>query len=189
MSSSAMPASLADATRARPALARITQCVLDTWPEHRDYLDVRFGGSGRFHLDFCEEIGGLVLSIAGEELPRFAENYRWTCDRMLEEEYQFSMTGKYRFATFAEVVRGIGLDADYMARYTDGLLVSQLLWANHAHVLSTYLSDFLAAVRPGFSLLEVGPGHGLLLALAAERGVRITGWDLNEASIASTSHA
>ncbi|QLH25622.1 bifunctional 2-polyprenyl-6-hydroxyphenol methylase/3-demethylubiquinol 3-O-methyltransferase UbiG [Streptomyces sp. Rer75] len=181
---------LPEALEGRPALSRIAERVLARWPEHGDFLAVRFGGCEEEHLDFCESVARSVLAIAGDELDRCADSYRWTCERMLEEDYHFQLTGEYRYRTFQEVLDGIGLDAAYMTRYTDGLLLSQLFWVNQTRALHCYVTDFLSAVREGDTLLEVGPGHGLLLALAAGRaGARVTGWDVSEGSIACTREA
>ncbi len=174
----------------RPALTRLVERVLASWPDHLSYIGERFGNCEREHLDFCEHISQNVWSIISGDPDRYAENYRWTCDRMLEEEYHFHMTGEYRYKSFAEVQNGIDLEADYMTRYTDGLLLSQIFWVNQTRALHTYVRKFLTQVQPGATVLEVGPGHGLFLALAAERpGASVVGWDVSASSLANTSWA
>ncbi|MER7878906.1 class I SAM-dependent methyltransferase [Streptomyces solisilvae] len=190
MTTPAEYAPLSEALAGLDALTRITERVLAGWPEHRDFLALRFSGCDAEHLAFCESVARSLLAIAGDGLDRYADGYRWTCERMLEEDYHFQLTGEYRYRTFREVQDGLGLDAAYMTRYTDGLLLSQLLWVNQARALHLYVTGFLGAVREGESLLEVGPGHGLLLALAVERArARITGWDVSDGSVASTREA
>ncbi len=93
-------------------------------------------------------------------------------------------------SSLSEVRAAVYDDAEFMSRYTDGLLISQLLWANHAGSIASYRADFLTRLRPDSELLEVGPGHGLLLALAAAViAVPVTGWDISAASIAATRDA
>ncbi|MER5770043.1 class I SAM-dependent methyltransferase [Streptomyces sp. NPDC001985] len=181
---------LAAALENRPALTRLTERVLAHWPDHLAHTEERFRGLDRAHLDFCERVSRNIAAITGHDPDRYARNYRWTCDRMLEEEYRFHLTGEYRYTSFAEVRAGIALETGYMTRYTDGLLLSQIYWVNQTRALQTYVERFLPALRPGNTLLEVGPGHGLLLALAAERpGVRVTGWDVSASSLANTADA
>ncbi len=55
----------------------------------------------------------------------------------------------------------------YMTRYVSGILMSQLWWANHTDAMRWFRDAFIGAAPPRFSHLEVGPGHGLYLALAA----------------------
>jgi len=147
------------------------------------------GRSGEESLDlpkaaFTEFKGG------DYRLDEVVGNYRWTCQMMLDEEYAFRLTGRYRHATFAEARAAVYDDGAFMSRYTDGLLFSQLMWANHAAALADYHGSFLAGLEPGAELLEVGPGHGLLVAMAAERPLgSVTGWDVSPTSIATTRRA
>ncbi|HEX3786924.1 MAG TPA: class I SAM-dependent methyltransferase [Pseudonocardiaceae bacterium] len=173
-----------------PAVSALLDRVAEVWPEHVDYLTMRFAGQDESHLEFCEALAARIIRIAGDGLDRLATNYRWTCERMLEEEFRFGLTGRYRHDCFAQVVELVYGDADFMARYLDGLLLSQLLWANHTRSLEIYEGDFLAHLGPHSRLLEVGPGHGLLLAAAAIRGpARLVGWDVSAASLAATDRA
>jgi 2-polyprenyl-3-methyl-5-hydroxy-6-metoxy-1,4-benzoquinol methylase len=173
-----------------PALGAIVDGLYETWPAHRDYVEERFGSSTPDHLVFCERLARKILNIVGGGLSDLLANYRWTCARMLEEEYRFAVTGRYRHTSFEDVRREVYADNEYMSRYTDGLLLSQLMWANHASALEVYEDRFLSLMKTTSDLLEVGPGHGLLLAAASERPHRrLVGWDISAASIESTRRA
>ncbi|MFI6934725.1 class I SAM-dependent methyltransferase [Streptomyces sp. NPDC050287] len=173
-----------------PSLERLLVHVLDAWPEHRTYLRERFDSETRQERRFSEIIADKILRITAENTERYARNYRWTCDRMKEEEFYFGVTGHYRHDSFEKVLETVYSDAAFMEAYTDGLLLSQLLWANHARSLEFYEREVLARISSGASVLEVGPGHGLLLAMAAKRtGETVVGWDVSDGSITATDRA
>jgi 2-polyprenyl-3-methyl-5-hydroxy-6-metoxy-1,4-benzoquinol methylase len=173
-------------SRTREIVAR----TLRAWPEHERFLVQRFAGPADGHTGFCEQVADRILRIIDDRVDEALDNYRWTCQMMLEEEYAFRRTGRYRHACFADARAAVYDNDAFMARYTDGLLLSQLLWANHAAAIESYWTHFLPRLDPGVDLLEVGPGHGLLLAMAAERSPRTaTGWDVSPTSLAMTRRA
>ncbi|GGK72673.1 class I SAM-dependent methyltransferase [Mangrovihabitans endophyticus] len=170
-----------------PALADVIARILHRWPEHAGFVQRRFDAADRAHLRLCERLAAAIATIVADDPDVAVDNYRWTCELLLAEEYRFSITGAYRYRSFAEVAKAVYADADFMRRYTDGLLLSQLMWANHANAMQLYESRFLSRLPVGGSLLEVGPGHGLLLASAARRPAgRLTGWDVSDGSLRST---
>ena len=172
------------------ALAAIVGRIGRLWPEHTDYVRQRFADQPRRHLDFCAVVAERITRVVDGDLDRLVSNYRWTCEMMLAEEFRFGRTGRYAHDSFDEVVRLVYSDGDFMARYLDGLLLSQLMWANHTRSLETYEHRFLTRLERHMSLLEVGPGHGLLLASAARRRpARLVGWDVSAASLTATGQA
>jgi 2-polyprenyl-3-methyl-5-hydroxy-6-metoxy-1,4-benzoquinol methylase len=78
-----------------------------------------------------------------------------------------------------------------MNRYMNGLLLTQIWWSNHHSVIDYYRTAFLATNKQGFRHLEIGCGHGLFMYFAAAdpKAGPLTGWDISEASIASTRRA
>jgi 2-polyprenyl-3-methyl-5-hydroxy-6-metoxy-1,4-benzoquinol methylase len=173
-------------TATREIVARVRKA----WPEHERFLEQRFGPPTDSHAEFCEQVAGRILRIIDDRIDRAIDNYRWTCLMMLEEEFAFRRTGRYRHSGFADARAAVYDNEAFMARYTDGLLLSQLLWANHAGAIESYRSRFLPWLGPDADVLEVGPGHGLLLAMAAERSPRtVTGWDVSATSLAATRRA
>lgn len=167
-----------------PALSRAIELQLRVWPEHAGFLEVRLQ---RADLGFAERLAGLVAR-ATDTPDVLAADYRWFCERMNEEELHFRRTHRYRLSTFAEAEREVYSNREFMRRYMNGQLLSLLWWDNHARVIEHYVDRFLAGNRDGYRHLEIGPGHGLLLYLAATdpRCARASGWDVSATSIAAT---
>jgi 2-polyprenyl-3-methyl-5-hydroxy-6-metoxy-1,4-benzoquinol methylase len=165
-----------------PSLYQLASVQLDAWPEHEKFLTKRFASGDQ---QKAERLAGLVLRLTGGDPTILAADYRWTCDRLLEEELYFRRTGRYRLTSFAEAEREVYSNKEYMTRYMNGLLLSQIWWGNHTGVINYYVDEFLVGNPPGYRHLEVGPGHGLLLYFAANdaRCSLAEGWELSEASL------
>jgi 2-polyprenyl-3-methyl-5-hydroxy-6-metoxy-1,4-benzoquinol methylase len=174
-----------------PALARIIGAVLELWPEHERFLTRSFGDRDGDVAECSERVGAMILALEGEDLRGACEDYRWTCAKLQEEEIEFRRSLRYRHTSFSEVERAVYSNSDFMKRYLRGLLLSQVLWANHAAVVSFYVNRFLATTLPGGDFLEVGPGHGILLGLAAMGGrqASVSGWDISPTAIQLTQRA
>jgi len=174
-----------------PSLTRIVDAQKQAWPDHAKYLRNRFAGEDPAALDRADDVAQLVLTLAGDALPRYCDDYRWMCENFIEEEAFFRRHNRYRRTRFDEVERDVYSNQAYMARYVNGILLSQLLWRNHAAALDLFRTRFLPALPEGYSHLEVGPGHGLFLAQAAAdpRCGAAAGWDVSAASIAATGTA
>lgn len=157
------------------------------WPEHQPYLMRSLSGHSPEELDRLEPLSWKIRAVAGDALPSFVESYRWLCSVFNEEQIEFMRTGRYRHTRFAAVKTAVYANADFMRKYMEGLLVSQLFWNNHA---KSYLfhEAFIRNSPPGFRYLEIGPGHGLYLATAAlHPGCReVEGWDVSEESLGQT---
>ena len=167
-----------------PALSRAIEVQLRVWPEHEAFLELRFKHAD---LGFAERVAGLVARVT-DSLEEVAADYRWLCDRMNEEELHFRRTNSYRLSTFADANREVYSNGEFMRRYMNGVLLSHIWWDNHARVIEYYANSFLPGNRDGYRHLEIGPGHGLLLYLAASdpRCASASGWDVSETSIAAT---
>ncbi len=161
---------------------------VEVFPEHRDYLQRRFAGADAATLAFAEELAAMIRTICGDQLRTICEDYRWLAGVVLEEELYFRRNGHYRLSSFADALATIYSNSPYMARYSNGLLASQLWWSNHTEALRYFRDAFIGNAPSGFSHLEVGPGHGLFLAIAAAspRCGSVEGWDVSDASLAGT---
>ena len=181
---------LPSALETRSALSHICSAMLDAWPEHGPFLELRFADSADLSLPIAEEMAELVLRIIGDDLPAFVAGYRWMCEAFVAEDLHFRRTGSYRLSTFEDACREVYSRADYMNNYLRGILLSQVLWANQATSFYFYVERFLKRLIPGADYLEIGPGHGLLLYFAARSPLigSITGWDVSESSLAMTRH-
>src|ERR1700722_5358380 len=67
----------------------------------------------------------------------------------------------------------------------NGLLVSDVLWNNHCRGLQNFAEVFLNSLPEGAQLLEIGPGHGLLLHLASQNPKigSLTAYDVSQKSV------
>ncbi|SOD64424.1 2-polyprenyl-3-methyl-5-hydroxy-6-metoxy-1,4-benzoquinol methylase [Streptomyces zhaozhouensis] len=168
-------------------LARIVAQVVDVWPQHEDFLALRFEGESAEQLRFAEETAGLVWRLIAHEAAEAAIGYRRLCVELLREEHFFRRHGRYRYATVREVRDSGVFEEPRVSHYQRGLLLTQVLWQNHARVGETYVRAFLERRGARKRLLEVGPGHGLFLAMAGARlGCDVTGWDISDAMLAYT---
>jgi 2-polyprenyl-3-methyl-5-hydroxy-6-metoxy-1,4-benzoquinol methylase len=182
---------LAEKLNPYPHLRSVVSETIKIWPEHERYCENRFKGDAEDFLGRTDEFARLALLNIGEELPRYIGDYRWMCDRFLEEELHFQREGSYRLSTFADANREVYSDLDFMGKYMRGLLISQILWDPHARSFDIFRTEFLPRLPLGASYLEVGPGHGLFLYFAsqAEQIERFEAWDVSKASIAETRAA
>jgi 2-polyprenyl-3-methyl-5-hydroxy-6-metoxy-1,4-benzoquinol methylase len=103
----------------------------------------------------------------------------------MEEELHFRRTGAYRLSRFEDAVTEIYSNRDFMHRYMNFLLLSHVVWDNHARALDHFESVYLPSLPAGTRHLEIGPGHGLLLHLAcnAPSVAEVTAWDVSQTSI------
>ncbi len=129
---------------AHPNIARLVEVVVDVWPDHGTYLEKSFGARTASLLDTSDRMAAAVLELAADDVRGTAEDYRWLCDRIREEELNFARTDAYRFWTFAE---------------------TNVLWFMHASSLHFFVQRLAPRVKAGGKVLELGSGHGLLLFL------------------------
>ncbi len=161
------------------------------WPEHESFLERRFRSSNEDALEHAERLAKLVLRlVASDEMNGIFDDYRWMCEQFLEEELHFRRTGSYRLSTFQEALDAVYNNNEFMSRYMNGLLLSQVIWLNHARVSQYYLENYLTELTGSYRHLEIGPGHGLNLYFAARdpRCSDLTAWDVSDASLAATRH-
>jgi 2-polyprenyl-3-methyl-5-hydroxy-6-metoxy-1,4-benzoquinol methylase len=174
-----------------PSLAHVAAVTLQSWPEHRRYLDARFKADTPEFLARTEEFATLALKNIEGALETYVADYRWMCERFSEEELFFFREDRYRLSTFAEAYEQVYSNDAYMSRYVRGILISQMLWDPHARAFDLFRTEFLASFKDGARYLEVGPGHGFFLAFASNTPAvaRLEAWDVSESSIAETRKA
>lgn len=168
-------------------LARLVTQVVDVWPQHEAFLASRFEGESAEQLRFAEETARQVWRLIEHEAVEAVTSYRWLCYELLREEHFFRRHGHYRYATVREVRESGIFEEPRVTHYQRGLLLTQVLWQNHARIAETYVRDFLERRGPRERLLEVGPGHGLFLAMAGTRlSGDVAGWDISDAMLRYT---
>lgn len=176
---------------ALPQTRAVVDAVLAVWPGHAAYLLKSFEVRSPAVLAATEVAATAARKLMAGDEARFADGYRWTCDRLREEEIFFHREGRYRLSSFAEAWAEVYSNHGYMARYVDGLLVSQLLWFNHAATFAMFLDQLLGTIEAPFDYLEIGPGHGLMMALAAgsPQARSLEAWDVSTVSLQETRAA
>jgi 2-polyprenyl-3-methyl-5-hydroxy-6-metoxy-1,4-benzoquinol methylase len=174
-----------------PSLTLIVDTLLAQAPGHERFLKQRFTDVPAREEQLLTRLSDRIVAIAGKELVRYCADYDWLTRMLLDEELAFRRSRRYRYTTLAEVEQHVYGDDEFMARYMNGLLLTQILWSNHTRAFAFYLDRFLGPAEQGRRMLEIGPGHGLLLAAAAESGrcSEVHGWDISAASLAGTRKA
>jgi 2-polyprenyl-3-methyl-5-hydroxy-6-metoxy-1,4-benzoquinol methylase len=171
-----------------PNLEIVLRRLLERWPAHGDYVEKSFRDRSPDEMTVSERIAACALRLAGRTeggLDALCDDYRFLCEKIvLPEEIHFRRHGRYRLASFADAMEECYANAPFMARYLNGLMLSNVLWRNHAGAIASYVCEYLPSVSG--DLLEIGPGHGLLLSFAASRATLVAGWDISASSIART---
>jgi ubiquinone/menaquinone biosynthesis C-methylase UbiE len=175
----------------RPASQGVFDAVLEVWPEHRAYLTKSLQARTPAMMDATEAAAQAVVRLIAGHESQVAEDYRWTCDRLREEELFFHREGRYRLSTFAQAMAEVYGDEAYMARYVNGLLLTQVLWYNHVATFEMFLNRVVGAAKRPFDYLEVGPGHGLMVHFAAASPFAgsLEAWDVSAVSLRETRKA
>jgi 2-polyprenyl-3-methyl-5-hydroxy-6-metoxy-1,4-benzoquinol methylase len=176
---------------AYPSLAKMIERQIAAFPDNEEALQKRFAKDDEAHLRLADDLARLILLVAGPEVDTICADYRWLANMVLQEEDFFRRNGRYRLSKFQDALDQVYNDRVFMTRYMNGLLATQLWWRNHTEVLGFFRDRFVAENAPGFSHLEVGPGHGLFLYMAAmsPRCGSAEGWDISDASLAGTRKA
>jgi 2-polyprenyl-3-methyl-5-hydroxy-6-metoxy-1,4-benzoquinol methylase len=180
-----------------PNLVALVSAVLEAWPEHEKYLEKSILPRTPDVMRISDEGAMLVMKLAESGSTRggirtVCEDYKMVCNTMiLEEEIYFRRHGTYRISTFEQAYTEYYSDKALMSRYMHGLLLSVILWANHANALGFYVQAFLAGSPDQYAHLEIGPGHGLLTYFAAKdaRARTVEGWDISPGSVEATQRA
>lgn len=166
---------------------KLAQQTIDVWPEHAPFIEKSLLGHDDGEHILLERLSQNIITLAGDNLPQFIESYRWLCEVFNEEQIYFVRYKKYRHSSFAEVNESVYSNKEFMRKYMEGLLVSQLFWQNHA---KSYIfhSNFVDSLQPGYRYLEIGPGHGLYLATVAKQSAcsLAEAWDVSAESLIQT---
>ena len=110
-----------------------------------------------------DELLGFYVS-RGKSVSFLAQCYQSVVEDTLAEQIYFRKHGHYRFSTFEELKESGTATRDFWEMYFKGLGITQFLWPNHRTLYKFYAAE-LPRTKEG-SYLEIGPGHGFLLAEA-----------------------
>lgn len=168
---------------------KIASIILQQWPDHEKFLKKRFSDDPTPFLESSERLANDILKLCGERLDEYCEDYRWMCEVFFREELYFRRHKQYRLSTLKEAREEVYEDGSFMKRYMCGLLISQLIWRNHAAVFEVYRRNYLPIFNSPFTNLEIGPGHGLFLGTMAQHKYceNSQGWDISEESLRITN--
>ena len=174
-----------------PSIQALLEQIIAIWPEHQKFINTSFSERSENINDTSELIADFIRNIAGHEIPKVCSDYRWTCERLLEEELYFRRHGDYRLNSISEAVEQVYSNDEFMSKYLNGLLAAQLLWLNHSKSIDFYRRVYLPMLPEDASHVEIGPGHGLLLYLASlsSNVTKLTGWDISQTSLDHTKQA
>lgn len=128
-----------------------------------------------------------VLLATGADDGRIAEcaeAFVVTSLDFLRLQARFVRTGEYAHSSAAES-EALYADTVRMTEYLDGLALSYAMWPNHARMLRYFATEFVPALPSGGTVIEIGPGHGLLASvlLAGREDLSYTGVDISARSI------
>jgi len=178
-----------------PSLDTLKSRLISIWPDHTDYIATSFRDRSLEVMATSEQIASCVLKLAGKNpdgLDGFCLDYKFLCEKIVfPEELYFRRNNRYRLTRFSDALTECYANAPFMARYMNGLLVSNVMWHNHACAISSYVHEYLPSLRAGSDHLEIGPGHGMFLyfAAASPNVGTATGWDVSPTSIEMTRNA
>jgi len=175
-----------------PSAARIARTLAEAWPDHARFLQQSFASRDEALRESTERHAEMILRIVGSQasLMEYCGDYRFLCDRLTEEELFFRRNGRYRLSRFEDAVAEVYANGEFMSRYMNFLLLSHVLWENHARAIAHFEDRYLPSLPLGTDHLEIGPGHGLLLHFAsnAPQVSSVTGWDVSPTSIDQARH-
>lgn len=170
------------------ALQKIYNIQITQTPQYTSMIDTRISSLNDIDAHLLEKIASSIIRLAGNRLEEFCRDYKWICDTFLMEEIHFRRTGKYRLKSFNEAYEEVYSKPEIMVPYMNGLLMTQLWWPNHTHSIRYLTDKFLANCIDNYSLLEIGPGHGLLSYFSATdpRCKYVEAWDVSRSSLDAT---
>lgn len=177
------------------ALDQLIGHLHSRWPEHDKFVRKSLEGRTPDAMRVSNQLADCIIKLANDEpggLDELCDDYRFLCeDIVIPEEIHFRRHGEYRLSKFEDAEAECYANPDFMARYMNGLLLSDVLWVNHANAFTYFVTDYLSRLAPGAKHLEIGPGHGMFLYFAAidPNVATVTGWDVSPTSIEKTRHA
>jgi len=171
------------------SLNQLLDCVLSISPSHEKFLKNSFKSRTEREISFSKEIATYILKLKSDDLFNCIKNYLWTCEQLTTEGLYFKRNYSYRFTKFKDVAEQVYTKPDYMNKYLDGLLLTQVLWKNQFDAIFHLKNYYCSLFHKPFKHLEIGPGHGLLLYLIAENHFcqYAEAWDISESSLQHTA--
>jgi 2-polyprenyl-3-methyl-5-hydroxy-6-metoxy-1,4-benzoquinol methylase len=133
-----------------------------------------------------------ALPSCRDGLDHAVEAFAQTSFEFLRLQARFLQTGRYARTSASDLVDELYDDDEEMnGYYLDGLAMTYVLWPNHVSLLDLLVTSFVPELAPECSLLEIGPGHGLLghAVLANVEGIEYTALDISRPALEYVNHA
>lgn len=171
-----------------PSLNVIFRTIINLDPNQETFLQNSFDLRSLDICRFSDLLAAKIVTLLDGEIETACKDYIWMCENILDEEIYFRRNGEYRIKTINQAIEEIYSNSDYMKRYLNGILVSQVVWYNHIYSMYFYQKAYLSKLPNNSDHLEIGPGHGLLLHLASEsvQNLKLTAFDISETSLLKT---
>lgn len=137
---------------------------------------------------------GYVAALPSSDggLDHAIEAFAMTSIEFLRLQARFRQTGRYARGSAADLVDDLYGDAEEMnGYYLDGLAMTYALWPNHARLLGILRDEFIPLLKADSTVVEIGPGHGMLgwFVVSEGPGVTYVGVDISEHSLEFTRRA
>jgi 2-polyprenyl-3-methyl-5-hydroxy-6-metoxy-1,4-benzoquinol methylase len=134
-----------------------------------------------------------VVRITGgddQRLEQCVEAFVVTSLDFLRLQARFMKTGHYARSSAAES-SALYSDAERMTEYLDGLALTYAMWPNHTRMLRYFVDEFVPTIADGGTVLEIGPGHGLLASVLLTRRTDLSyvGVDISPRSLSYSAAA
>ncbi len=167
--------------------SEIINLIIKTFPEHKSSIKRSFYKLEKKDLEIIEYISKFICEISEEKLNEFVKDYKWLCKEMIVYQFLFRKNKGYRFKSNKEIFTKIYSEKDYMRKYLNGLLISQIIWSNH-YLSTINFVNFIDNFFKNSTFLEIGPGHGLYLSIASKslNFSKLEGWDISKTSLLTT---
>lgn len=179
---------MGDLTQQYPYLSNLITAFDKTWPDHNSFLKKGIMSAEEHVKAHANRLAELFNPVMNGNLSSLVNDYKWVCQMLLDEQMHFFRTGNYRLNKIEDAVREVYSVNSIMEPYMNGLLVSQFVWTNHTQANEMFVSQFLPLISDKKNLMEVGPGHGMFLSMAALEAPNadLHAWDISDTSLKAT---
>lgn len=170
------------------SLSIIYQTQIDVSPDLKNFLDKRFDFIPENDYELLNRLADWIIRISNGKIKNLCEDYKFLNLLLLQEELYFRRHKSYRLSSFKECNELLYSNSEFMEKYMNGLLLSQIFWSNHFRVFEYFENTFLKSLRKKSTILEIGPGHGLFLSSSIKDNniKNASAWDISESSIKLT---
>lgn len=110
----------------------------------------------------------ILLASEGRKLDFAIDCYLKMLADITQETLRFRETGQYSSKSFTEVNARVYGNPDVMEYYMHALLLSQFLWKHHYEMFCFFTQELAQRKNATRRYLEIGGGHGLQVAEAAQ---------------------